>query len=921
MDEEQKNFKIPSSNIESLQKVINKWKNKGANITFDIINKEVDDKGRVWYNVVVEGGYKLEDWDFAATIDHTDNGNIVLAMPEFYGKIPEKFYNTKSYCEHCKQERNRKKTYVVYNTKTNEFKQVGSDCLESYTGFDAKEAADYASAIKEIHSIVEYDDPDDPYSPSYYNRGNSNYISPEQLKAGLYEVVSKYGYDKNDRNGFYGKLNNVLGFNLIDPREKSNKREEVYNKNKDKVNEINAWVNTLANSKNDYLRNAYAAWNKPTIELNYIYLLGSLVSFYLKSKEKENQAEQTSYAGNVGDKVTFTVQNARVIYNIPSKYYNSPDTLIYIIVDTNGNTYKWSTTQTVKEGDVVTATIIAHNVYNGTNQTVISKGKISESEEKIKQREEERNRKIEEKREFCNDLTDRLLDFYKKYYPDIKIEYTKEEISEGLFNDRFSTDSIQMLVEDVYDKINVKGEDYSIIQKLFEDLIDYREGKYKMKDSCKKDAVPEDKRKELRDLYNRLYDMLFEGSNGDVPENIEKAYKEVGGECGFKEKTPKYLNVVGKVGSYKLNNLISIERLYGDLNRLAEDLTMAYARNNGIDPETTTSAFIKSLDDAVAGATPYAQRIKRQEEREAIETRLSEIEHLIDMREDFLESDKAENQPDQFLKRIQYDIMRLTKEKERLTKLYNQSFEEEYGYWKDAKKDNLNETLKAFYVREYPDDDLGEFLDDKNTFEDLRVALITGRDVYDLMGEADDSVIRERLFSELAKRLGVKYSLIYNMWVGTPKSIRYSTRDSVKDEESFTYEYIVNVKENYDAHGVYYTGYPDEDGYPDTDWYDVYTNDNDIREFEYEFGEEIKKAIEKEFPDAFNVNVSYEDEYYFVSITTNTKKSDEELKNLFDKIKKMGIDDDDVRIDEDNDGYISYQVDILVTDIEPYTED
>lgn len=752
---EQKVFEIPSSNLVSLQQTIEKWKRKGADITFDIIDKYTDKKGITYYRIVVEGGYKLEDWEFAATIEHTDNGNIIRAMPEFQGKIPEKFNDVPPYCEHCKQERNRKDTYIVYNTKTNEFKQVGRNCLEEYTGFDAREAALYASAIKEIYSITERDP---------YYEPESNYVSPEQFKAGAYEIVSKSGYD---RDKIDGQLTSVLKLNSIDANERREARREVYNKHKDKINEIDKWVQTLANTNNDYLRNAYLAWNKPELEYRDYKLVASLISTYLKSQERAKQAEQTSYVGNVGDKVTFTVQSARVLYSKGSYSYRGPETLVYKIVDTNGNVYKWSTTSDIHEGDVITATIVEHTEYKGEKQTVITRGKI-------------------------------------------------------------------------------------------------------MKDSIS-DAVPEDKRKELRDLYNRLYDMLFEGSNGDVPENIEKAYKEVGGECGFKEKTPKYLNVIGKVGSYKLQNLISIERLYGDLNRLAEDLTMAYARNNGIDPEMTTSAFIKSLDDAVAGATPYAQRMKRQQEREAIETRLSEIEHLIDLREDFLESDEAEYQNPVALARIDYDIKRLNKMKNELLKRYNELFEQEYGYWAigDAKKDNLNETLKAFYVREYPDDDFGEFLDDKTTFDDLRVALIAGRDVYDLMGEADDSVVRERLFSELAKRLGVKYSLIYNMWVGAPKSIRYSTKDAEEKETSINSDTIIpaGTSIEWDSDGDY------------SDWFNVYIN-YDVDEYDYkdeiyEDEEDFLDELMKKFKDNGFVNYSHS------SVET---AEDMTLSELIDKI-------------------------------------
>ena len=109
----------------------------------------------------------------------------------------------------------------------------------------------------------------------------------------------------------------------------------------------------------------------------------------------------------------------------------------------------------------------------------------------------------------------------------------------------------------------------------------------------------------------------------------------------------------------------------------------------------------KNKKDALAGATPYAMRMKRQNEREAIETQLSEIEHLIDMREDFLESDKADDQPEEVLNRFMKQIKYLNIKKSELTKRYEDLFSQEYGYWeigdsKKKKKANMNDDIDWF---------------------------------------------------------------------------------------------------------------------------------------------------------------------------------------------------------------------------------
>lgn len=69
--------------------------------------------------------------------------------------------------------------------------------------------------------------------------------------------------------------------------------------------------------------------------------------------------------------------------------------------------------------------------------------------------------------------------------------------------------------------------------------------------------------------------------------------------------------------------------------------------------------------------------------------------------------------------------------------------------------------IKEWYVAKFSDDEMGEEIRDTATFFGLckRIPL-----VYSYLGTAD-SLIRERVFSELARRLGVDYEEIYNEWL------------------------------------------------------------------------------------------------------------------------------------------------------------
>lgn len=75
--------------------------------------------------------------------------------------------------------------------------------------------------------------------------------------------------------------------------------------------------------------------------------------------------------------------------------------------------------------------------------------------------------------------------------------------------------------------------------------------------------------------------------------------------------------------------------------------------------------------------------------------------------------------------------------------------------------------LKSWYHKTYEDDPIWEDMDDDADFIGLYNALNEHRDVYEYFG-VGDSLVRERLFQQLAKMMGVDYDVVYNQWLGKP---------------------------------------------------------------------------------------------------------------------------------------------------------
>ena len=71
-------------------------------------------------------------------------------------------------------------------------------------------------------------------------------------------------------------------------------------------------------------------------------------------------------------------------------------------------------------------------------------------------------------------------------------------------------------------------------------------------------------------------------------------------------------------------------------------------------------------------------------------------------------------------------------------------------------------SIKKWYVKAYPTDDLGPAL--AGNFAGALETMAKGGDIYDYMA-VGDSLTRERLFTRLSEMLGLDYDHIYELWL------------------------------------------------------------------------------------------------------------------------------------------------------------
>ena len=75
------------------------------------------------------------------------------------------------------------------------------------------------------------------------------------------------------------------------------------------------------------------------------------------------------------------------------------------------------------------------------------------------------------------------------------------------------------------------------------------------------------------------------------------------------------------------------------------------------------------------------------------------------------------------------------------------------------------DSVRDWYMQAFPTDELGAEINPQLTFDKALAAVPTGNGFYSALGDASDSVVRERVFEELGNRFGYSYDDIYDSWV------------------------------------------------------------------------------------------------------------------------------------------------------------
>ena len=378
-------YEIFEGNMERLEKKLNTIRNKrqvyGCEFNFEVVGEsfhKVDDDTLRFVQVEASGIARVNGWEFVATIEHNNPMNVIRAFRTEY-EIPERYYTSAPICEHCNSKRNRKDTYLIRNTETGEFKQVGKSCLKDFTnGLSAEAVVQYISWFDEL---IKGETPSGSSFPVYYK--------VETVVQLAVEAVNLYGYQKAVspyEEGYYRQSTKEVVIDMLSGgRYEKVHEDKGFNTNREgnveKAAEVLRFVASME-TEFGYVSNLKTLCSGEYCQSRDLGIVVSAVACYnreMARKEKQEiekkKAAKSSWVGTVGERVTLTSAEAKLLTSWDTMY---GVTFMYQFTDEAGNVYIWKTGNIIKETRVsLKGTVKAHGEFNGIKQTELTRCRVN----------------------------------------------------------------------------------------------------------------------------------------------------------------------------------------------------------------------------------------------------------------------------------------------------------------------------------------------------------------------------------------------------------------------------------------------------------------------------------------------------------------------------------------------------------------
>lgn len=324
-------------------------------------------------------------------------------------ELPKSFINhSNNNCDHCNHKRFRKNYFLVYSPKSKEFKQVGSSCLKDFCGITPARALKMFSLINPT-IIIEglsgdslnhcTDEIKQKFVNIAYDKKTILDLIGQLIEADGYvkatfeEVENGCGWNgqpyykwvrDNEGEATLDFLIKDLESDIIetgDPCGSPLSATPILKWWDEKVVEVDSEGHP-SNSFNSWVKDCKDLLSSKMILKTNLNKVCSMVNHYVTQIEKEEQNELktqlfkgSKHFGDVGERMTQDVTIKKVFCG--QGFYGS--FYIFTLENEDGNCLVYKGSKDIGDTDdklSMTFSVKAHDNYNGTNQTIITRPKI-----------------------------------------------------------------------------------------------------------------------------------------------------------------------------------------------------------------------------------------------------------------------------------------------------------------------------------------------------------------------------------------------------------------------------------------------------------------------------------------------------------------------------------------------------------------
>ncbi|MBD0689352.1 hypothetical protein [Streptomyces sp. CBMA123] len=327
-----------------------------------------------------------QGWTVIARLDHDEEGETITSLfpglPERDAEAARQHRATEGFCQGCSVARHRTATYLARH-ENGEIKQLGTTCVEPYTGLPIKGL----EALWRLGTIKDSDwDGDEGGVPA-------------DLRVPVDEVLRVAAAVVTQDGRFYSRSeqwkNRIPTADSVDAYFFDRKAPQEWRAGIDAEPDaastaaaVRAWALQGYGSLSEYRHKVGQLAKGETVAPRHLPTLVSAVAGWHRDQEKaviERAAQNSKPQGTKGERLTVPATVTTVIELEDRHYgYHAQRRRLIKFQDRQGNVFVWfSSAATVPDkGDEVelTGTVKEHSVYGETAQTVLTRCRVTERE-------------------------------------------------------------------------------------------------------------------------------------------------------------------------------------------------------------------------------------------------------------------------------------------------------------------------------------------------------------------------------------------------------------------------------------------------------------------------------------------------------------------------------------------------------------